>query len=134
MSKSKPPPPLAEAQLEIMNFVWDRGEATVGQIWRELSARRRVARNTIQTMVVRLEEKGWLRHRTEGNAFVYAATAARQTALKRMVRQLVDTAFAGSAEGLVMTLLEDQGLPAEEAERIRRMIAKAKGKKPRKYS
>lgn len=132
MSKSKQLPPLADAQLEIMSIVWDRGEATVGQIWRALAERRQVARNTIHTMVVRLEEKGWLRHRTEGNAFVYSATAARQTALKRMVRHLVDTAFAGSAEGLVMTLLEDQGLRAEEAERIRRMIAKAQGNKSRK--
>jgi predicted transcriptional regulator len=132
MSKSKQPPPLAEAQLEIMNVVWDRGEATVGQIWRVLSARRRMARNTIQTTVTRLEEKGWLRHRTEGNVFVYSAAVARQATLRRMVRQLVDTAFSGSAEGLVMTLLSDRGLSPDEAERIRHMLAKPPGKRSRK--
>jgi len=132
MAKSKLPPSLSETQFEIMNVVWDRGEATVGHIWRTLSAQRSVARNTIQTMIVRLEEKGWLRHRSEGNAFVYSATVPRQTTLRHMVRQLVDTAFAGSAEGLVMTLLEDRGLSPAEAERIRRMLAQAKAGKPRK--
>lgn len=118
-------PPLSDAQLEIMNVVWDRGEATVGEIWQELSARRPVARNTIQTLVSRLEEKGWLAHTAAGAVFRYRAVYPRQTTLRNLVRRLVDTAFGGSAEGLVMTLLEDQQLEAGEAERIRALIQQA---------
>ena len=50
--------PLSEAQLEIMNLVWDHGEVTVVDVWKALTLRRKVARNTIQTMIARLEEKG----------------------------------------------------------------------------
>ena len=52
--------PLSEAQLEIMNLVWDQGEVTVADVWKALAKRRKLARNTMQTMIVRLEEKGWL--------------------------------------------------------------------------
>ncbi len=109
-----------------MNVVWERGEVTVGQVWRELTTRRSIARNTVQTTLARLEEKGWLRHRTDGKAFLYSATIPRETTLRRMVARLVDTAFGGSTEGLVMTLLEDRKLSEEEAERIRAMVEASK--------
>jgi BlaI family penicillinase repressor len=124
------PPSLSEAQLEIMNVVWDRGEATVAEVWRTLSARRQVARNTVQTMMTRLEEKGWLRSRSEGNAFRFAAARPREATLGTMVRRLVDTAFGGSAEGLILALLDGRGVSRAEADRIREMIDRA-GRKPR---
>ena len=111
-------PSLSEAQLEIMNLVWDREEITVGELWHELSSRRRVARNTVQTLVTRLEEKGWLAHRTDGHVFQYRALHPRTTTLKQMVRRLVHSAFGGSAEGLVMTLLEDEALSGPELDQL----------------
>ena len=130
MAKSLRPAPLSEAQLEIMNVIWDSGEATVADVWKALSARRRLARNTVQTMLTRLEEKGWLRHREEGQAFLYRAMFPREATRKHLVRQLVDTAFSGSAEGLVMALLEGRGLSKDEADRIRAMINQAEKEKP----
>ncbi len=118
-------PPLSEAQLEIINIVWDQGKATVGEVWKALSKRRPVSRNTVSTMVTRLEEKGWLRHRVIGGTFLYSATHPREKVLPRMVHRLVDAAFQGSAEGLVLTLLEGGRLSAEEVERIRSMLEKA---------
>ena len=106
-------PPLSEAQLEIINIVWDQGTATVGQIWKVLAKRRSVSRNTVSTMVTRLEEKGWLRHRVMGGTFLYSATHPREKVLPRMVHRLVDAAFQGSAEGLVLTLLEGGRLSAD---------------------
>ena len=134
MAKSEKTPPLSEAQLEIMNVVWDNREVTVAQVWRELSARRRVARNTIQTMITRLEERDWLKHRSEGITFWYTATSSRKVTLRRMLRRMTDTAFAGSTAGMVMALLEGQSLSADEAERIQGMIedvqqSKKRGKK-----
>jgi predicted transcriptional regulator len=118
-------PPLSEAQLEIINIFWDMGKATVGQIWKTLSERRPVSRNTVSTMVTRLEEKGWLRHQVVDGTFWYSATHARDKVLPRMVHRLVDAAFQGSAEGLVMTLLEGGRLSADEVERIKAMLEKA---------
>ena len=130
MAKSSQPPPLSGAQMEIMNVVWERGEVTVADVWKALVERRKVARNTVQTMLTRLEEKGWLRHRVEGPGFVYRAAVPRQATMKRLVRQLVDSAFSGSVDGLVMTLLEGRRLSKDEAERIRAMIRQAEREQP----
>jgi BlaI family transcriptional regulator, penicillinase repressor len=122
-------PPLSDAQMEIMNVVWDRGEATVADVWKALSARRNLARSTVLTMVARLEEKGWLCCDEEGHAFRYRAAVPREATLGLVVRRLVDTAFGGSAEGLFMALLHDRGISKEEARKIKKMIDRAEGKK-----
>ena len=118
-------PPLSEAQLEIINVVWDQGTATVGQVLKVLSKRRSISRNTVSTMVTRLEDKGWLRHRIVEGTFLYSATHPREKVLPRMVHRLVDAAFQGSAEGLVLSLLEGGRLSADEVERIKAMLEKA---------
>ncbi len=117
--------PLSDAQREIMDIVWDRGEVSVAEVWRTLSGRRSVARNTVLTVITRLVDKGWLTARREGNAFRYKATLPRDEAQAEELRRLVDTVFDGSAEGLVMTLLDGGGLSAEEVQRIRAMLLKA---------
>jgi predicted transcriptional regulator len=116
---------LSEAQTEIMNVVWDRGEATLAQVWGALVARRQVARNTVQTQLTRLVEKGWLLHRSAGNAFYYRPSVPRREARSRVVQRLVDAVFEGSAEGLVMTLLDGRTLSKEQADRIRALIERA---------
>jgi predicted transcriptional regulator len=127
-------PPLSAAQLEMMEIVWDRGEVAVSEVWEILAERRQVARNTVVTTLSRLEGKGWLKHRTVGRTFFYTATRPRAGTMGQLVRQLVDDTFGGSAEGLVMALLEDRGVTTEEAERIREILDEAtpanKKKKP----
>lgn len=118
--------PLSDAQLEIMQVIWDRHEATVAEVWREIGRQRPVARNTVLTTITRLEEKGWLRHRSEGNTFVYAAVHPRQVVQSQLAEKLINAAFEGSAAGLVMTLLEGGRLSDEEAQRIRAMLDDAK--------
>jgi len=108
-----------------MNLLWDQGELGVAQVWRLLSERRKVARNTVQTTLTRLVEKGWLKVRVEANAFYFRAARPRGSTLRGIVGQLVDTAFAGSAPGLVMALLEDRRISPEEARKIRELIDRA---------
>ena len=125
MGESGSLPPLTEAELGIMNAVWDRGEATVAEVWGSLRAARGVARNTILTQMDRLVEKGWLLRDSGGHAHRYRAAALREATLGSMVRRLVDSAFDGSAEGLVLALLHGRGVSSREAERIRAMIDEA---------
>jgi predicted transcriptional regulator len=113
-----------------MNVVWDRGKATVAEVWEELSRQHGLARNTVLTLMTRLEEKGWLGHEEEGAAYRYFARRRREATLRGLVQQLVDTAFAGSADSLVMALLEGRGVSADEAERIRTMIDQSEGGRP----
>src|SRR5437762_340785 len=117
--KPEPLPALSEAQLEIMQLVWERGEVTVTDVWSVLAQRRGVARNTILTLMDRLERKGWLTRRAQGQTHVYAAAAPREATLGRVVQRLVDAAFAGSAEGLILALLQGRGVSPDEARRIR---------------
>ena len=121
LSESK----LTPAQLEIMNLFWERGELGVAQVWKVLSTRRKVARNTVQTMLTRLVERGWLLARPEGKAFCFRASRPRKSTLRRMVSQLLDTAFNGSASGMVMALLEARRLSPEEAQHIRTLIERS---------
>lgn len=128
---TRPVGPLSEAQLQIMKIIWARREASVAQVWQALSADRPVARNTVHTMVARLEERGWLKRRAAGNAFIYSAAVPQRNAIGRMLRRLVDTVFNGSADGLVLTLLEERGLSKDEADRIRQLIDRAEKSKRR---
>jgi predicted transcriptional regulator len=116
---------LTPAQLEIMNLFWEHGELGVAQVWKLLGDRRTVARNTVQTTLTRLVEKGWLQSRAEGNTFYFRAARPRKSTLRGMVGQLVDNAFGGSASGLVMALLESGRVSADEAERIRKLIERS---------
>jgi predicted transcriptional regulator len=120
-------PALSDVQLEIMNIVWDHGECGVADVWKILADRRGVARNTVQTLMVRLEEKGWLTHREDGG-YLYSATVAREDAQRQSVQRMVDTVFAGSAEDLVLTLFSSGTVSKEELERIRKQIAAARRK------
>jgi predicted transcriptional regulator len=112
-----------------MNLIWRAGEATVGEVWKALAGRRKVARNTVLTLMERLEKKGWLRRRVDGHVYRYSAAVGREATLGKIVGRLVDTAFDGSAEGLMMALLDERGVTSAEAERIRKMIDKAKRSK-----
>lgn len=130
MHEEEPLPPLSEAQTEIMNVIWDQGEATLTQVYTALAAQRDLARNTVQTQLTRLVEKGWLLHRAVGKVFYYRATVAREDARARVLNRLLDAVFEGSTEGLVMTLLDGRKLSKAEADRIRALIEQAEEEKP----
>jgi predicted transcriptional regulator len=126
MPREKKRPPLSEAQLEIMQIVWQRRELTVTDVWQELAQQRPVARNTVLTVMDRLEKRGWLTKRAVGNTHLYRAAATQRETLGKVVERLVDTVFGGSAESLVMALLEGRGVSRDEARRIRKRIDAAR--------
>jgi predicted transcriptional regulator len=118
---------LTAAQRQIMEIVWARGEATVAEVRQALGASRPVARNTVQTMMGRLEERGWLTHRQKGRTFLYRAASPKEESIGRKVREIVNTLCEGSPETLVAALLDYRGLRPGELDRIRKMLDEAKG-------
>ncbi len=132
MSQADHPPPLSPVQLEIMNVVWSQGEVTVSQVWKEFLADRKISRGSVQTMIIRLEEKGWLSHREIGQTFLYEAVHPREATQQRLARDLADGVFGGSTEGLIWSLLQSQGVSKAEAQRLHDMIDEAERKRKKK--
>jgi predicted transcriptional regulator len=125
-------PELTPAQGEIMEIIWDRGEASASEVRRILSRTRKVSRNTVRTLLERMEEKGWIIHREEGRTFLYAAAQPREATIGQKVQEIVETVCGGSAEALVTALLDYRGLDAGELTRIRKMLAQARATKKAK--
>lgn len=129
MPKDRDLPVLHPAQWEIMNVIWEQGDCSVGTVWKVLHERRGISRNTVHTLIVRLEEKGWLLRSESAEGFLYRPTVSRQQTQRRTVEKLVKTVFNGSSEGLVLALLGGDKLSKSEVDRIRQLITKAKGRK-----
>src|SRR5262245_64597983 len=91
-------PDLSPAQREIMEIVWERGEVSAQEVRRVLSQTRKVARNTVRTLLERMEGKGWLKHRADGRTFFYTTARPRHVAVGEKVRQIVETLCGGSPE------------------------------------
>ena len=121
----KKSPHLTEAELRLMDVIWDKGSATVSQVNDALPKDVGLAYNTVLTTLRILEDKGYLRHtkRDDARAFVYQAVVGRNEASRNAVRYLVSRFFRNSPELLVLNLLEDEELDAKELSRIRKMVA-----------
>ena len=117
--------PLSEAEREIMEFIWDSGEVSATEVREHFASDKPMARTTVQTMMTRMEEKGWLRHRSIGRTFVYSATIPKQASVGAKVKDLIDSTFAGAADELMLSILEYRGLSQTEHKRIREMLDKA---------
>ena len=113
---------LTPQELEIMKLVWERDTATVRDIYEALLKRRKVAYTTVMTMMKILEQKGFLKKSQEERAYVYRPAQAKRQVIGAMVREFVDRVFNGSAEPLLVHLVEDQKLSSKDLEEISRMI------------
>lgn len=120
--------PLSRAQREVMEIIWDQGEASVQDVVARLQKERNVARNTVRTLMERMESKGWLTHRSAGRSYLYSATVPREESLGQRVLDMVEKACGGNPEKLMMALLDYRGLSDDEASRIRKMLDEAKAK------
>ncbi len=118
----KQSPTLTEAELPIMEILWDRGSAAVTDVVTTLSASS-VAYNTVLTTLRILERKGYVRHTKEGRAFVYHPVVARGEASRKAVRNLMKRFFQDSPELLILNVLEDEDLDEQEIGRLKRLIS-----------
>lgn len=120
----KKSPNLTEAELRLMDVLWDKGEATVAEVAAALPANLGLAYNTVLTTMRILEEKGFVGHSKpkEGRAFLYHPVVDRDQASRSAVRYLISRFFRNSPELLVMKLLEDEAIDDRERLRIRALL------------
>jgi predicted transcriptional regulator len=113
---------LTPLELEIMKVLWQRGPSTVQEVQRTLAGRRELAYTTVQTMLNVLHRKGKVRRARQERAYRYLPAVSRKKETGRAMRDVLDRFFGGSAESLVLSLLETRRLtPAGLAELQRRL-------------
>jgi BlaI family transcriptional regulator, penicillinase repressor len=114
---------LGSAELEVLKVLWDEGPTNVRKVLDTLHARsRNVAYTTVQTMLTRLEQKGFVRADKSGTAFVYKATISREKITRSRLRKLLDQLYDGAAGQLVLQLLQTEQLNSNEIEELQKMI------------
>jgi BlaI family transcriptional regulator, penicillinase repressor len=119
---------LTEAELRIMNVLWLRGFGTVQEILDSLSQKPALAYNSVLTTIRVLERKGYVKHSKDGRAHVYAPLVGRKEATRSEIRHLVGRFFKNSHEQLILNILEDKGIDAEELNRLRDMLDRSGAK------
>ncbi|HXE31242.1 MAG TPA: BlaI/MecI/CopY family transcriptional regulator [Terriglobales bacterium] len=122
MARKKPVPALTPLELEIMQALWDLGPAPLQAVHEHVARRKPRAYTTVQTVLQVLHRKGKVAREQRQRAYLYRALETRQTAARRAVSRLLDNLFGGSAESLVLNLVETKQLDAAALERARRLL------------
>lgn len=127
MPKRQLPLP-TDAELDLLRVLWNRGPATVRQIFETLSADREVGYTTILKLLQIMAEKG-LVHRDESQrSHVYRAAIPAEQTQKQLVSDLLDRAFAGSTEQLVLQALSSKKASPAELDQIRKLLDRIEGR------
>jgi predicted transcriptional regulator len=117
----KQSPTLTEAELPIMEILWEKGSAVVTDVVNGLS-NSPLAYNTVLTTLRILERKGYVRHTKEGRAYVYHPVVERGEASRKAVRNLLKRFFNDSPELLILNVLDDDHLAGDELARLKKLI------------
>jgi predicted transcriptional regulator len=120
---------LTEAELRLMKILWRRGESAVTDLVAALPESEPLAYNSVLTTIRILEQKGYVEHRQEGRAFVYRPSVAEDEASRTEVRNVLGRFFGNSREQLVLSLLGDEEISAEELRRLKDAIRSASAEK-----
>ena len=116
---------LTEAELRLMKILWRRGESAVNGLVAAMPKGEELAYNSVLTTIRILEQKGYVEHRQEGRAFIYSPCVAEQEASRSEVRHVLDRFFGNSRERLLLSLLRDEEISAEELHRLKDAIRDA---------
>lgn len=122
---------LGEVEQAVMDFIWTHGPSTSEACREGLAASRPMKDSTIRTVLRRLEEKGFLTHKIEGRTFIYRASHARAKVAVRAVKNIIDRFCSGSAEELVLGMVDNAVLDRKQLEQLARKIA-ARANTPQK--
>ncbi len=129
---------LGEVEQSVMDYIWSQGSTTAETCREALAASRPMKDSTIRTVLRRLEEKGYLSHEVDGRTFIYKPSDKRQNVAVRAVKNIIDRFCGGSAEALLLGMVDNDVLDRKQLERLARKIAEGEaapasakgGKKP----
>jgi BlaI family transcriptional regulator, penicillinase repressor len=113
---------LTEAELRIMQVLWEKGSATVQQVLEALPHKKPLAYNSVLTIIRILEKKGCVRHVKDGRAHIFLPLLNHKEATQSEIGRVASRFFQNSREMLALNILEDQGLDAEELARLRQLL------------
>ena len=113
---------LAELQLAIMHVLWERGEVTVAEVRDALAPERPLAHTTVGTMLTKMEEKGQVKHRSDGRVNVYRAAIQQDQVSRSMVTDLAERLFQGDITEMVCHLLDGSEVTAENLAELKKLI------------
>lgn len=118
----KKSPNLTDAELRLMEVLWEKGTATVGEVVEGLPKNVLLAYSTVLTTLRILESKGYIRHIKNGRAFVYRPLVGRDQAREKAVTHLLRRFFENSPEQLMLNLIEANRIDPRELARLRKRI------------
>lgn len=121
----RPSPALTDAEARIMAVLWQRATASVADVHAALKRKRPVSYSTVQTILRILEEKGYVSHDKVARAFIYRPRVDERQARRRALRHLTARLFDGSPSLLVLNVLEDDRINADELNRLKKLIEEA---------
>ena len=124
-------PTLTEAELRLMDVLWQAGPSTVQQVLDALPKKSQLAYNSVLTTIRILEKKAYVRHIKDGRAHVYRPLVARSEATRSEISHLAHRFFKNSHEMLVLNILEDRGVDAEELQRLRQLLEQTQPQEPK---
>jgi BlaI family transcriptional regulator, penicillinase repressor len=116
-------PALTPLELQIMNVLWETGPANVQTVQANLKSRE-LAYTTVQTMLNVLHRKGKVKRLLKNRTYIYRPVLSRQKAVTQAVGEMLDRFFGGSADGLLLNLVETRQLTPEKLARIQQMLPK----------
>ena len=114
---------MGEVEQQVMDYLWTHGPSTAESCREALAPTRPMKDSTIRTVLRRLEEKGYLTHQIEGRTFIYRASDARQNVAVRAVKGIIDRFCGGSAEQLLLGMVDNAVLSRKQLERLARKVS-----------
>ncbi len=113
---------LTDLQIAVMRVLWDRGEASVSDIWEALRPERGLAQTTVATLLSRLEKRGVVTHRNRARQFLYQASVTESEVRRVMVRELTERLFDGDVAALMSHLLAARDVSPGDLARVKELV------------
>jgi predicted transcriptional regulator len=115
-------PPLSPTETEILRTVWQLDKAAVQEVYENFPKKRKISFTTVQTLLRRLEKKGYLKHRVRGNANIYYAAVNMESVLKRTVNDFLERVFGGDPIPLMLHLAKHGKLTTKDIKKLIKLI------------
>jgi predicted transcriptional regulator len=122
----RPSPTLTDAEARLMTVLWERKQATVGEVVAAVGSKQPVSYSTVQTILRILEAKGYVAHEKNGRAFVYRPLVDQRKARRRALGHLLARLFDDSPSLLVLNVLEDERMNPVELRKLKKLLQDAK--------